>query len=81
MLSWAGTTVAKDMNLIPELTEIRKNGSSNLQHVEYVFNSYMKEKAKKVKDQVNEVHVGNCYMSDSEEGILVNMAILMANYG
>ena len=75
------TTIQKYMYLIPELINIRNNGGYNLQQAEYLFDSYMREKTRKIKTQLDKVHSGNCHMSVDEEGILVNMAILMTNSG
>ena len=75
------STIAKYMDLIPELAALRESSNADLSQIEVVFDDYIKQKNINIRKQLKELHDGNFNLTDDEEGVLVNMAMLMATSG
>ena len=75
------STILTYMKEIPRLKEIRLIGGNSLEEVEYLFDSHVKEKEKKRKDQLAKAQLSNCYLHEDQEGLLCDLAILMAKCG
>ena len=75
------TTLSSYMKNFPSLKEMRDSSTCNLQQAEAMFDHCIKGKENRLTLQLNKVHETLRYMSDDEEGVLANIAILMANCG
>ena len=75
------TTLNTYMTNIPELLAMRKIGGCTLEEVELVLDQHIKKQKIIKSRQLEEIRQNKLYLSEDEEGLLTNVALLLSHIG
>ena len=75
------TTLNTYMINIPQLLTMRKLGGNSLEEVELVLDHYLKKQKNIKTKQLEELRQNKLYLSEDEEGLLTNVALLLSHIG